>query len=181
MDEARAVLARLDRIEELDREGAPPRRPARGAARSRPGGRGLGETGRRRTCTHRRRTMRHGPRATRRVKSRRGYRALGRGREGSRRARSDGRNMVLTRHCRRELARRSEPNRARSGRTTDAATRARRLRGDLLRRRVLRARRTSFGFISKASLISKASSVQRDLSIKAENWRHGELSAVAGE
>ena len=35
--------------------------------------------------------------------------------------------MVLTRHCCRELARRREPNRARSGRTTDSAARARRL------------------------------------------------------
>ena len=68
-----------------------------------------------RTCTHRRRTMRYGPRANRRVESRRGYRTLGRGRKGSRRARPDGRNMVLTRHCCRELARRREPNRARSG------------------------------------------------------------------
>ena len=47
--------------------------------------------------------------------------------------------MVLTRHRCRELARRREPNRARSGRTTDAATRARRLRGDLLRARRFRA------------------------------------------
>ena len=83
--------------------------------------------------------MRCGPRATRRVESRRGYRTLGRGRKGSRRARPDGRNMVLTWHRCRELARRREPNRARSGRTTDAATRARRLRGDLLRARRFRA------------------------------------------